>query len=92
MLNRCRRLVYTDLLAVMFQNMALREKIIENGNVTIHFVGVGQKDYALCGQDLAGDSKLGYEESEGTKERVTCRDCIAIVEYCKKIKRSEWRS
>ncbi len=72
--------------------MALREKIIENGNATIHFVGEGQKDYALCGQDLAGDSKLGYEKSEGTKERVTCRDCIAIVEYCKKIKRSEWRS
>lgn len=72
--------------------MALREKIIENGKVTVHFVGVGQKDYALCGQDLAGDSKLGYTESQNTKEKVTCRDCIEIVEYCRSIKRSEYRS
>jgi hypothetical protein len=72
--------------------MALREKIIENGKATIHFVGVGQKDYTLCGQDLAGDRALGYDESIGTKERVTCRDCIAVVEYCKKINSSEWKS
>lgn len=80
------------MLAAVFFIMAIREKIIENGKATVHFLGVGQQDYALCGQDLAGDSTLGYEESQGTKEKVTCRDCIAIVEYCKKIKRSEWRS
>lgn len=72
--------------------MAIREKIIENGKVIVHFVGVRQQDYALCGQDLAGDSKLGYLESQRTNEKVTCRDCIAIVKFCKTIKRSEWRS
>ena len=72
--------------------MAIREKIIENGKATVHFVGVGQQDYALCGQDLAGDSKLGYEESQVTKEKVTCRDCISILEFYNKIKRSEWLS
>lgn len=69
-----------------------KEKITENGKEVIHFVGVGQNDYALCGQDLAGDVFLGCEEAAPTKNKVTCSDCIDIVKYCKKIRRAEYRS
>ncbi len=72
--------------------MAIREQIVIDGEVIVHFVGIGQKDYALCGQDLAGDTGLGWEPGEQTKEKVNCPNCIATVEFCKKIKRSEFRS
>lgn len=77
--------------------MATRQKItFENSDKEpeIHFVDFGQKDMALCGHDLAGDDCYGYtyEEATDTKEKVNCKDCIAIVEYCKKIKASEYKS
>ncbi|SFC81269.1 hypothetical protein SAMN05421780_11062 [Flexibacter flexilis DSM 6793] len=70
--------------------MATREKITQDGKQLVHFLGFGQKDYALCGQDLAGDNLLGYEASQTTNEKVNCPDCIEIVVYCKKIKYSEY--
>jgi len=72
--------------------MAIRYLIIERDARIVHFLNSGQSDVALCGQDLAGDSELGWEAAEQTKEKVNCKDCIRIVEHCKKIKRSEWRS
>lgn len=68
----------------------IREKIIENGVAVVHFAGPGQGDVALCGHDLAGDFALGWSESVETKEKVNCRHCIEIVEYCKKVKASEY--
>jgi hypothetical protein len=70
----------------------IREKITENGVDVVHFLGSGQGDVALCGQDLAGDKFLGWDESTQTKEKVNCRDCIAIVKYCKKVRRHEYHS
>ena len=73
----------------------IREKqIFENGDVVIHFRSPIQSDYALCGQDLAGDSideRGNYENSIQTNERVTCKTCIEIVEYCKEIKRNSYK-
>jgi len=68
--------------------MAIKEKITENNITTIHFVGVHQKDYTLCGHDLAGDKE--YESGARTEKKVNCKMCINIVEYCKKIKRDEY--
>ena len=61
-----------------------KEFIIINGVTTVHYVGVFQKDYALCGQDLAGDNLKDCEYDSGvvTDEDVNCKDCLAIVNYC----------
>jgi len=68
--------------------MASREMIIIEGEEIIHFVGNAQKDVSLCHYDLAGD--YNYSEGVGTNKKVNCKDCIAIVEYCKRIKSSEY--
>lgn len=71
--------------------MAKKNKItnIVNKVEVIHFVCNIQNDYSLCGHDLAGDSWLGWEEGEPTKDKVTCVECIRIVKYCKAIRNSE---
>lgn len=73
--------------------MAIHEKQeFENGVIIIHFLSPFQSDYALCGQDIVGDSideNGAYDNATHTKEKVTCQSCIRIVEYCKKIKRIE---
>jgi len=69
----------------------MRELLKYNdGTEIVHFVGVGQKDFALCGQDLAGDDEMGWSSSTETKLKVNCKNCIEIVEYCKSINRNEW--
>ncbi len=72
-----------------YRNTIIKDKItFANGSAIIHFRGIFQKDYALCGADLAGDSidENGYyDESKITDEKVNCPHCIAIVDYCKKI-------
>lgn len=73
--------------------MIHQKQIFENGESVIHFPGAHQSDYSLCGQDLAGDSldeRGNYEQSEYTKEKVNCKDCIKIVEHCKSILKSEY--
>jgi hypothetical protein len=77
--------------------MAHKQKIIfKNGEEVVHFTGVGQGDYALCGHDLAGDSifddRGGYKCATPTDDKVTCVACIEIVEYCKTIKTTEYTS
>jgi len=54
----------------------------------VHFKGT-YNDYTLCGITLDGDNKTagGFDN---TNERVDCRDCIAIIELAKKVKRNEW--
>jgi len=75
--------------------MAIKEKItFENKNTIIHFRGTGQSDYGLCGADLAGDTiheNGKYDNAEQTTEKVNCEDCIGIVNYCKGIKRAEYK-
>ena len=56
----------------------------------IHFVDPVQ-DYTLCGATLDGDPATagGYIS---TQEKVDCSICIGIIEYCKKIKKSEYKN
>lgn len=67
-----------------------KAQIFESGKIIVHFTGVFQSDYALCGQDLAGDSAgfdgEGAYESEPTNNKVDCEDCLRIVYHCKKLK------
>ena len=73
--------------------MQRQKQIFENGVEIVHFVGVSQPDYALCGQDLAGDSideNGKYDTAMVTLDKCDCKDCIRIVEVCKIIKRSEY--
>lgn len=71
----------------------LKQKLIyEDGFTVVHFTGTTQSDYALCGQDLAGDNANydghgGYGVAEATYSKVDCKDCIRIVSYCKSIDR-----
>ncbi len=76
--------------------MTERYKVIySKGETEVHFIGAGQNDYALCGQDLIGDGDLDGRGSYGspklTKAKVNCPHCIRIVEHCKKIGSSEYQ-
>jgi hypothetical protein len=63
----------------------------EDGKKYVHADGVFQPaDMALCGQDLMGDSYLGWEQAKPTTAKITCENCIRIIEYCKKIKKSQY--
>lgn len=68
------------------------KQIFESGKSIVHFASNGQGDYALCGQDIAGDD-FSHEEAYGeatiTKEKVNCKDCISLVRYCKSLKLKE---
>ena len=67
--------------------------IKENGErEIIHFDGVFQSgDVALCGHDLIGDSRLGWEAATQTMKKVNCRQCIKIVKEVKEIPLSEYK-
>lgn len=70
-----------------------QKQVFSSGKSLVHFTGTGQTDYALCGQDLAGDSiddRGVYEAALPTDEKVNCADCIRIVEYCKSIKETDY--
>jgi hypothetical protein len=61
----------------------------ETGKV-LHFGGPNNNDMALCGHDLAGDESLGWTVlGPVIYGRVNCPNCIAIVQYCRKIKANE---
>lgn len=51
----------------------------------------GDGDTALCGQDLIGDSYLGWHAGELTEKKITCKDCIRIIQFSKKVKSTELR-
>lgn len=55
----------------------------------VHFIGPIQ-DYTLCQLTMDGDTETagGYHY---TDKKVDCEFCIRIIEYCKKIKKSEYK-
>lgn len=78
--------------------MAERERLdFSDGGFTVHFVGPMQKDVALCGHDLAGDSSQwaiggGYAHGIPTNRKANCEDCIKIVEFVKGIQETEYNN
>jgi hypothetical protein len=65
---------------IKFENNGL-EKI----DSKINHIGGVFSDYTLCGIALDEDS-----ETNGTwhleERKITCKECIKIIKYCKKIK------
>lgn len=84
------KLRFTPLLVAVFKNQKkMNQKITFNDGTTIvHAIGQGQSDYALCGDDLAGDSGLGvlgggYGEAQPTNDAIDCKVCLAVIEHVK---------
>lgn len=67
----------------------IRIKTVENAYV--HIDGE-RNDYTLCGLDIMGDPTLCIDEAEITNRKVDCPTCIAIIQFCKKIKASELKT
>ena len=59
----------------------------EHVEAAIHFPGT-ESDYTLCGLTMDRDPETGGD-FELTKEKVNCKACINIVNFCKKIKPTE---
>lgn len=70
--------------------MATHLKIKTTDDNLVHF-DQQHNEYTLCGLDIMGDSHLGIEPAVITTEKVNCKQCIDIVEFCKSIKSSEWK-
>lgn len=71
--------------------MADRIKIKTPENNHIHF-DYHVNDYTLCGLDTCGDEYLGIGIPVKVKRKVNCPACIAIVEFCHNIKKSEFEN
>lgn len=56
----------------------------------VHFVSE-LNDYTLCGLSLDGDTGT-TGAFKATKQKVNCKHCIEIIEYCKKIKKTEYKT
>jgi hypothetical protein len=68
------------------------EFIFSDGIKEVHFVGT-QSDYTLCGFSMDGVDfgngvkfRNGSYEISLTDKKVTCKQCIKIVKYCKKLR------
>lgn len=58
--------------------------------VACHHPGVTQTfDVALCGQDLSGDSWLGWEAAEVVDGVIDCEDCLRIIHACRELQESD---
>jgi hypothetical protein len=69
--------------------MAKRIRISVDNNSDVHF-DYGKGGETLCGLDVIGDSFLNMTEGKATNRRVSCKHCIQIVSFCKKIKSTEY--
>lgn len=54
----------------------------------VHAKGCTQADYTLCGvsTDQCISDVEDWGEMEETYDRITCKDCIRIIKYAKKLK------
>lgn len=70
-----------------------RYRIPEKGNAEdIHFEGVQNGDYTLCGLTLAADRDIQTGEAKEVSQRVSCPHCIAIVKACKAIHHASYET
>ena len=53
----------------------------DSGN---HAVGT-QSDYTLCGLSMDNDPET-TGEYDHVNEKITCKQCLEIIRYCRKIK------
>ena len=71
----------------------MNRKVVNNktNQVIIHAAGIFDDSYSLCGVDLCGDNCVGlsYYQAIDTNEKITCEQCISIINHCKQIKKTE---
>lgn len=53
----------------------------------IHFSAPNGNDYTLCGLTLDMDG-ITCGDYENTNEKINCRNCQEIVDYCKPIRKT----
>lgn len=71
--------------------MAIHIKIKTESDNLVHFDFVsGGQNYTVCGLETGGDEPLGIQMPKIVKRKVNCAMCIRMVEYCHKIKTSEF--
>jgi len=70
--------------------MATHVKIKTEENNCTH-VDTHSNNYTLCGLETGGDEGMGIQVAKVVETKITCQDCIRIIEFCRKIKRSEWK-
>jgi hypothetical protein len=71
--------------------MATRIKIKTFENSHTHF-DTHRNNYTLCGLETGGDKGIGIQMPKNMNRKVNYPDCIRIVEFCHKIKTSEWEN
>lgn len=55
----------------------------------IHCEGVNGGDYLLCG--FAPEGEDGNQTCVETATAINCKDCIAVIEFCKfRVRNGEW--
>lgn len=54
----------------------------------IHCEGIHSGDYMLCG--VAPEGECGDEKSVVTAAAINCKDCIAILEFSRRVHAGEW--
>lgn len=62
-------------------------RITENERTANHYSCPLQGDLTLCGLEAGtGDPNCGISPPQKIEGKITCPDCIAIINHCKKIK------
>jgi len=54
----------------------------------IHCEGINSGDYMLCG--IAPEGECGDEHCVATTATINCKNCIAIIEFSRRIHAGEW--
>lgn len=58
------------------------------GEVLVHLDWAGE--YTLCGLALEGDCEVNKNSPAiETSKKINCKNCIAIINFCKSIKKTE---
>ncbi len=71
--------------------MATHLKIKTEYETSVHFDGVFD-DHTLCGLTTSNDERMKIFIKNAVKTKVSCRDCIRIVQYCHGINKNEFNS
>ena len=71
--------------------MAGKIKITEYGKTYTHFTGLSS-DYTLCGLSGETDETCCIIVLNKSSKKVNCPKCIAIINHCKSIDKSEYKT
>jgi len=67
-------------------NVRIKDKYDKKDNIVHIFSPIGKGYDTLCGHNTLYFSCLEDTYVEQTNDKVTCKDCLKIVNYCKELK------